>query len=72
MKGKKLEYKVSDYPRFIPVVGLSVFQVVVVVRVTAIGVVGVKGGLRLLVSNAIARIHVRPMQTIRNASRKSK
>ena len=51
---------------------MSVFQVVVVVRVTAIGVVGVKGGLRLLVSNAIARIYVRPIQTIRNASRKSK
>ena len=45
---------------------------VVVVRVIAIGVIRVKGGLRLLVSNAIARIYVRPMQTIRNAFRKSK
>ena len=72
MKGKKLEYKVSDHPRFILVIGLSVFQVIVVVKVTVIGVVGVKRGLRLLVSNAIARIHVRLIQTIKNASRKLK
>jgi hypothetical protein len=51
---------------------LTVFQVVMVVRVIAIRVIRVKGGLRLLVSNAIARIYVRLMQTIRNASRKSK
>jgi hypothetical protein len=45
--------------------------VVKVVRVTATRKVRVKE-LGLLVSNAITRIHVRPIQKIRNVSRKLK